>query len=175
MFANRKTLIALLLLAATAAFSTASISTNYGSSNSNGSSGSFVGAYVVANGGMTTFHSDGTLSGIQSNMFSFEAARDYRRTTPSQGVWHNLGKNKVQATTILYLTEQNGDAYDPFGLLVKVSYVAEFDKPVKGKSPGYTTSNVTAEVFSPGSNPNVDAPIYTTQLQGVQAYRLQSE
>ncbi|MEH6617658.1 MAG: hypothetical protein V7699_07445 [Porticoccus sp.] len=179
MFANRKTIIALLLLAVTAALSTASISTNYGEKSSQAAPALFQGTYYTVNdgtiGGTITFHSDGTVSSIVADMFGFAEGRQFRRSTPSQGVWRKVNNNSIQVTTTVFFTEQNGDHYDPDGLIVKVKFLAVFDDPVKGITPGYKSRNLVAEVFVSSQNPNTDTPVSIIELFGNEGFRLEGE
>jgi hypothetical protein len=172
MSTNNKTIIALVLLAVTAAFSTASVSTNYGTP------GKFQGTYYNSPDGrgvtgVITIHADGTVSSVLGDMFAFSAARDNRRSTPARGVWRKVGTNKIRVTIAFFLTEQFGDAYSEGGVIARVSFLAEFNRPEKGRYPGYTTTDVVAEAFLPTQNPNTDAPISVMHLGDGMAYRME--
>jgi hypothetical protein len=180
MSANRKTVVALVLLAITAAFSTASISTNYGNDPAKVSPVSFVGTYYTSRdeatiGGMTTFHSDGTVSGVTADMFSFADEQGNRRTTPLLGVWRKTGHHKIQVTSTFFMTEEFGDNYNPGGLVVRISYLAVFDKTVKGLARGYEVRNLVAEAFLPTQNPNTDTPVAVIELAGGGGFRIRAE
>ena len=69
MRANRKAVLALVIVAFTSVFSTASISTNYGKKPGEAAPTNFVGTYYtvidgVITGGVVTLHSDGTVSSV---------------------------------------------------------------------------------------------------------------
>ena len=179
MLASRTAVLTLVLLAATAIFSTASISKNYGEKSSQAAPAKFDGTYYTileegVVGGVVTFHSDGTVSSLVADMFSNDPAgqRQGSRSTPSQGLWRKVGNNEIKITTTFFFTEQFGDNYNPGGFVVNVQYLAVFDDPIKGVSPGYTSYNGVAELFLPNQNPNTDTPVLVVPLTDSTAYRM---
>ena len=174
---NRKTVIVLILLAATAAFSTASISTNYGGKPSQASPIKFVGTYYSEGGQVVTYNADGTVTLVVANMFSDDASNQSggRKITPFLGVWRKVGDNKIQVTTLGFATEQLGHNYNANGYIFKTKWVAVFDHPVKGVSPGYSAVNILIEGFLPSQNPVTDEPVFTLPLENTRAIRLPTE
>jgi hypothetical protein len=174
MLANRKTVISLIILAFTAVFSTASISTNYGVKAGKAAPVNFVGTYYtvidgVTTGGVLTLHSDGTVSSLVADMFEFTEGRVGRRSTSSRGVWSKVGNNEVRVTTTFFFsgipTEENPDGvYGEDGLVVKITFRAIFEANKNGVSPGYDSRDLVAEVFLPTQNPNTDTPVSIVEL-----------
>jgi hypothetical protein len=81
----------------------------------------------------------------------------------------------IEVTAIFFLTEQFGDNYDPNGMIVKVKYRARFERKVNGVSPGYTTYNGVAQVFTADQNPLSDTPVAVVELESTTASRLQAD
>ena len=177
MQANHKTVIALILLAATAVFSTASISTNYGGKSSKATPIKFVGTYYGVDDRVYSFHSGGTLTLVGANMFTDDPGQltEGRKSTPFLGIWRKVGANKIEAVSLSFLTEAFGHNYGDAGLIAKTTWVAIFDKPVNGVSPGYTSFDVVVEVFLPDQNPLTDDPLLEFTLPGARADRLTFE
>ena len=174
MYAIQKTVMTLLLLACTAAFATVSVAGNDNASKA--APMNFVGTYYSLGGGLTSFHADGTMSAVASNMFSDDPTSSFqgRKTTSSRGVWRKIGNNTIRVTAIRFLTEAFGHNYDPDGVIVKTSWEAVFDKPVQGKSPGYKAGTILAEIFLPDQNPLTDVPVLTLEFPGSEgAFRLE--
>lgn len=174
MLLNRKTFTALMLLAITTAFSTISIADG---NSSRAAPSKFVGTFYGGKGKTITHHADGTMSLVDANMFSDDPvlATGGRRSTPFQGVWRKVGKNSIQVTSLSFVTEIAGHRYLPDGFIVKVSWLATFDDPVKGISPGYTSTNVVSEIFYPTQNPITDDPILIVDQPDGRGYRLIAE
>jgi hypothetical protein len=166
MYTMQKTLM---LLVFAAAFATAPMATADNSSQAAPSK--FVGTFYVESGGVTTIHSDGTVSVVLADMFN---AAD-RRATPSQGVWRKVGHNKIQVTTIAFITEAFGDNYRPNGFTVKSTWLSTFDDPVQGVSPGYNTVFIAVELFLPDQNPITDDPVAVVARPDTRGYRLTVE
>ena len=174
MLSKHKTVLALVILAFTAVFSTASISTNYGKNPGKAAPVNFVGTYYtvidgVTTGGVATLHSDGTVSSVLADMFEFTEGRAGRRSTSSRGVWRKLSNNEVRITTTFFFsgvpTDDDPDGiYGQDGLIVKVTYLAIFEANKKGVSPGYDSRDLVAEVFLPTQNPNTDTPVSIVEL-----------
>ena len=186
MLIDRKTVIALVILAFTAVFSTASISTNYGKKPGKPAPTNFVGTYYtvidgVITGGAITLHSDGTVTSVVADMFEFTEGRADRRSTPSHGVWRKLGNNEIRVTTTFFFsgipTDDDPDGvYGEDGLVVKVTYRAIFEGNKNGVSPGYDTRDLVAEVFLPTQNPNTDTPVSIVELgDSGSGYRMLAE
>lgn len=177
MSANRKTIIVLVLLALTAAFSTASNTTYYGKQSSRAAPINFVGTFYGENSRTITYHSDGTMSLVLADMFSDDPTliSAGRRQTPFLGVWRKVDVNKIRVTSLSFVTEAFGHRYGPDGLILKTKWLAIFDDPVKGISPSYTAVNVVVEVFSPDQNPTSDEPVIVVPLPNSRAYRLKAE
>lgn len=136
----------------------------------------YVGTYF-SNEGSVTFHSDGTMSNVTAEMFSDDPNNQTagRKETPRRGVWRKVGRNKFQVTMISYVTEIVGHNYRPDGFILKVKWLAVFDRPVKGVSPGYTAVNIVAEGFLPDQNPLTDEPRFVLPQPDRGAYRLIAE
>ena len=130
MSTQQNAVLALELMVCACVFATTAIAGEGSSSKATPSK--YVGTYYTDAGAMLTIHSDGTLAHIVANMFS----RDERRVTPALGVWRQIGKNEIKVTWVRFHTEQFGDNYSPNGLIQKLSYRMEFDKPVQGRSEG---------------------------------------
>jgi len=171
---NRKTVLVLVILAFTAVFSTASISTNYGKKPGKAAPANFVGTYYtvidgVTTGGVLTLHSDGSVSSVVADMFEFTEGRAERRSTSSRGVWRKLGNNEVRVTTTFFFSgiptdDEPDGVYAEDGLIVKVSFRAIFEANKNGVSPGYEGRDLVAEVFLPSQNPNTDTPVSIVEL-----------
>lgn len=177
MQANRKALITLILLAAAAAFSTASISTNYGGKPSQASPAKFVGTFYDENGRIVTYNADGTVSLVVADMFTddINTSTGGRKLTPALGVWRKVDSNKIQVTTLAFATEQFGHNYNPNGFIFKTNWLAIFDDPVKGQSVGYTAVNIVVEGFLPDQNPMSDEPVFTIMIADSKSVRLHAE
>jgi hypothetical protein len=177
--ADRKTIIALVTLVIIAAFSTASISTVYYKDKpAPASTSKYVGTYYTANGGAITLHSDGTASSVLAEMFGFTEQKDFRRATPSRGIWRQVGKNKIQVILLFFFTQQYGDNYYPDGYVAKIKYYAEFNNKNNKKKklgPTYISSEVLAEIFTAGQNPITDEPLTEITLDKVDGYRLTAD
>ena len=174
MRANRKAVLALVIVAFTSVFSTASISTNYGKKPGEAAPTNFVGTYYtvidgVITGGVVTLHSDGTVSSVVADMFELTEGRAGRRSTSSRGVWRKLGNNEVRVTTTFFFSglptdDEPDGVYGQDGLIVKVTYRAIFEANKKGVSPGYDSRDLVAEIFVPTQNPNTDTPVSIVEL-----------
>ena len=178
MQANSKTVIALILLAATAVFSTASISTNYGGKPSQATPIKFVGTFYAEGGRVVSYHSDGTLTLVNADMFSDDPTlvTGGRKTTPFLGIWRKVGARKIQAMSLDFATEAFGHNYGDAGFILKTTWTAIFDKPVNGVSPGYTTvGDTVVEVFLPDQNPTSDVPVSVITVPAGRGDRLTFE
>ena len=124
-----------------------------------------------------TYHSDGTMTLVSADMFSDdpELVTAGRRSTPFLGVWRKVGENKIQVTSLSFVTEAFGHNYHPDGFILKTVWVAVFDEPVNGVSPGYMAVNTVAEVFLPDQNPTSDDPISVLPVAETRAHRLVAE
>ena len=160
MYTMQKTLITLMLLVFTAAFAAAPMADNGNSSRATPMK--FVGTFYGEGSRVITYHSDGTVSLVNADMFSDDPNLETggRRSTPFLGVWQKVDDDTIKATTLSFLTEIAGHNYDPDGVIVKTSWLARYDDPVNGVSPGYTTvGDGLVEVFLPDQNPTSDEPI----------------
>jgi hypothetical protein len=176
MYAIQKTLMTLLLLTFTAAFATGSMAG--GGNASKAAPMKFVGNYYSLGGSLTSFHPDGTMSGVASLMFSDDPANSFqgRKATPSRGAWRVVGPNAIRVTGIRFLTEAFGHNYLPDGVIVKSTWEAVFDKPVQGRSPGYHVDTITSEIYLPDQNPLTDEPVLVLEFPGSDgAYRIEVE
>jgi hypothetical protein len=182
MLLNRNTLIALMLLAVTTAFSTAIMAADATPTK-------FVGTYAFSNNdpgnitASTTLHKDGTTSTIEPNMFSDDLNNSYngRRNTPRQGVWRKVGIKKVRVTQLSFLS--GGESHDYFtggendGVILKLSFLLVFDKPVNGVLMTYKVRELLYEIFLQNQNPTTDDPVRVIELPEVlgKAYRLSAK
>jgi hypothetical protein len=177
MYSIQKALITLMLLVFTAAFAAGSMADYH--NNSKAAPMKFVGAYYSLAGDLTTFHSDGTMSAVTSVMFSDDPINNSfqgRKVTPSRGAWRVVGPNTIRVTGIRFLTEAFGHNYQPDGVIVKSTWEAVFDKPVRGKSPAYHVDTITSEIFLPGQNPITDEPVLVLEFPGSEgAIRIKAE
>jgi hypothetical protein len=176
MYAIQKTLITLMLLVFTAAFATAPMAGNGHSSRATPMK--FVGTFYAEDGRVITYHSGGTVSLVNANMFSDDPNLETagRRSTPALGVWKKVGKNTIQATTLSFATEIAGYNYDPDGFIIKSTWLAIYDDKVNGVSPGYNVvGDILVEIFSPSQNPTSDEPIVVITLLSGRADRLNLE
>ena len=157
MYVNQKTAMTLLLLACAAAFAPVSMAGNA----SKAAPMKFVGTYYGSSGTVTSFHSDGTMSIVVADMFSDDPASKYegRKATPGRGAWRVTGANTIRQTNIIFVTEAFGHNFQPGGAILKTTWDAVFDEPVRGRSPGYTLDKTTVEIFLPGQNPITDVPV----------------
>jgi hypothetical protein len=175
MLSNGKTLIAIVLLAFTANLALAP--TAMGDNSSRAAPAKFVGTFYGENDRIITYHSDGTVSLVDSQMFSDDVTNTAggRKTTPFLGVWKKVGDNMIQVTTLSFATEPTGHNYLPGGLTFKTKWRAIFDEAVNGVSPGYLAVDIVAEVFLPGQNPISDEPFAVVPVQDARSYRLTVE
>ena len=173
MYTMQKTLITLMLLVFTAAFATAPMAGNGNSSRATPMK--FVGTFYAPAGRTISYHSDGTLSVVNATMFNGDAELADRRATPLLGVWRKVDDNKIQATALSFTTEAFGNNYRPDGFILKSTWLATYDEPVQGVSPGYNTGDIVTEVFFPDQNPITDDPILVNVLPGGRADRLNVE
>ena len=174
MYAIQKTVMTLLLLACTATFATVSVAGDDNASKA--APMKFVGVYYSSGGGLTTFHADGTMTNVTPVMFSDDPANSLqgRKATPSQGAWRVVGPNTIRVTGIRFLTEAFGHNYQPDGVIVKSTWEAVFDKPVRGRSPAYHGDIITSEIFLPEQNPLTDDPVLVLEFAGSEgAFRLE--
>ena len=178
MYAIQKAAMAFVMLVFTATI--APTSTAGDGNNSKPAPMKFVGTYygLSGAGALVTLHSDGTMSAVSSDMFSDDLSNSFqgRKATPSRGVWQVIGENTVRVTAIRFLTEASGHNFVPDGVIMKNSWEAVFDKPVHGRSPGYTSGDVSSKFYLPGANPFSDEPVFelVTPFDGV-AVRLVGE
>lgn len=63
------------------------------------------------------------------------------------GVWRKVDSNKIQVTTLSFATEQLGHNFNANAFIFKTKWLAIFDDPVRGVSPGYTAVNILIEGF----------------------------
>ena len=176
MYAIQKTLITIMLLVFTAAFATAQMADNGNSSRATPMK--FVGTFYAENSRIVTYHSDGTVTLVNANMFSDDPNLETagRRSTPFLGVWQKVGENTIQATTLSFATEIAGHNYDPDGFIVKTKWLAIHDDLVNGLSPGYNgVGDALVEIFLPNQNPIFDEPIAVITLPPGRADRLYAE
>ena len=176
MVPNRNSLIALVFLIFAVAFTTAPEA--LGGNSSRATPMKFVGTFVADSGRLIcTYNSDGTVFLVTADMFTedMNAPTGGRKTTPWQGAWRKVGDNKIQVTLLSFATEPFGHNYNANGLIFKTKWLAEFDDPVKGVSPGYTVTNVVLEGYLPNQNPNTDTPVFSDYLPDGSAYRLLAE
>ena len=171
---NQKTIIALMLLAVTAAFSTASISTNYGGKPSKATPIKFAGTFYGDNSRIINYNADGTATLVIADMFTddINTPSAARKTTPMLGVWRKVDANKIQVTMLSFATEQFGHNFNANGYVFKTSWLAIFDDPVHGVSPGYTAVNIVVEGYLPDQNPLTDDPAFVLPLPDGRADRL---
>lgn len=177
MLANRKTITAITLMVVAAFFSIAAAVGDNDVFRSKAKYMKYVGTYYTDNGQMVTLHSDGTQITVQAGMFSEDSSLGgMRRRTPALGVWRKVGENEIQITNIRFYTDSLGSNYQPDGLIFKATFVAVFDKPVRGQSLGFTVGSVLGEFFKPDQNPVTDEPVGVfTLTDGYEAYRLETE
>jgi hypothetical protein len=175
MFANRKTLITLVFLTFTAAFAAAPMAAD--DSSSRATPMKFVGTFYGDNSRIITYNSDGTASLVLADMFTEDLLTPSagRKTTPMLGVWRKVDNNKIQVTTLSFATEQSGHNYNANGFIFKTKWLAIFDEPVKGVSPGYTAVNIVVEGFLPFQNPITDVPAFVVPQPDGRADRLKAE
>jgi hypothetical protein len=176
MYAIQKTLITLMLLVFTAAFATAPMAENGNSSRATPMK--FVGTFYGEDSRIVSYHSDGTLSLVNANMFSDDpnSVTAGRRSTPQLGVWRKVDKNTIKATSLSFIMEIGSHNYDPSGLIVKTTWLAIFDDRVNGVFSGNTAVNITAEIFLPSQNPTSDdEPVAVVTLPDSRGYRLTVE
>jgi hypothetical protein len=175
MFVHRKTLVTLVLLAFTAAFATAPMAAN--DSSSRATPMKFVGTFYGDNSRIITYNSDGTASLVIANMFTEDLTTlsAGRKSTPMMGVWRKVDDNKIQVTTLNFSMEQLGHNYNENGFIFKTKWLAIFDDPVKGVSPGYTAVNIVVEGFLPGQNPTTAEPAFVFPVPDGRADRLEVE
>jgi hypothetical protein len=173
MLLNLRTVTAIVLLAATAAFPIASAADDEG--HSEAASNKFVGTFFgTTQNAMLSFHSDRTVNVEYANMYNF-TGDSQSRSTPGLGVWRKVDSNSIRITYVFFLTEAFGDNYLPNGVILRVTLLALFDDPVNGKSPGYTTSETEVAVFSAGQNPTTDAPFLVVEFPDGSGTRLAAE
>jgi hypothetical protein len=171
MLNNLRTVTAIVLLAASAAFSIASTAND--EFRSEAAPNKFVGTFFgTTQNVMISFLSDGTVVVVDSSMFNFASQS---RSTPALGVWRKVDSNSIRLTYVFFTTEVFGDNYLPNGLVIRVTLLATFDDPVAGKSPGYTTSETQIAVFSAGQNPTTEAPFLVVPLADGSGTRLGAE
>lgn len=175
MFPTRNKVFAFLALAFTAAFAAAPSA--LGDSVSRATPLKFAGTFFGDNSRIITYNADGTVFLVLADMFTEDVTTPSagRKTTPQQGVWRKVGANTIQVTTLSFATEQLGHNYNANGFILKTKWLAIFDDPVKGVSPGYTAVNIVAEGFLPGQNPITDSPAFELQLPDGRAERLPAE
>ncbi len=77
-----------------------------------------------------------------------------------------VGPNTIRVTGIRFLTEALGHNYQPDGVIIKSTWDAVFDKPVKGRGPGYQVDTITSEAFLPDQNPMTDEPVLVLEFPG---------
>ena len=170
-----KTLSTIMLLVVTAAFATAPMAEDGNSSKA--SPQKFVGTFYGENGRTISYHSDGTMSLVDANMFSDDPnlLTAGRRTTPFLGVWKKVGPNTIRVTSLNFATEIAGHDYIPAGFTLKTSWTAVYDAPVEGLSPGYTATEVMVEAFLVGTNPITDGSVAVLALPDSRAERLNAQ
>jgi hypothetical protein len=169
--------LVLVLLALTSAFSTAALADE---KRSSATPSKFVGTYAYRNqegniSDITTLHKDGTSSTVSAIMYSDDLNGPFmgRRVTPRQGVWRVVGKNKVRNTQLAFLTGVQSHDYLPDGVIMKISWLMNFDAPVKGELMGYTVNEIRYEIFLPSQNPTTDEPVQLNEFEtDGRAYRL---
>ena len=164
--------IALVLLLCATALTTISVA-----ADGNAAPNKYVGTYYGADPTtIATFHSDGTYFEVFSTMFNDDPnVNQGTKTTPSQGVWRVVDKNRVRVTSLFFTTEPFGHNYRPGGFIGKLVLEAVFDKPVEGKSPAFTTTNKSLEIFLPDQNPLTDDPIALLPVAEGTWFRLPAE
>jgi hypothetical protein len=169
---NGKTLPKIMLLLFSVAFATAPMASDGNSSKA--SPQKFVGTFYGESSRTITYHSDGTMSLVDANMFSDDPnlLTAGRRTTPFQGVWKKVGHNSIRVTTLNFATEIAGHNYISDGFTLKTSWTAVYDAPVNGSSPGYTATEVTVEGFAVGANPITGESVFVLSLPDTRADRL---
>jgi hypothetical protein len=175
MFSNGKTLIVIVLLSFTATLAIAP--TAMGDNSSRAAPAKFVGTFYGDNDRIITYHSDGTLSLVSANMFSDDPAAETagRKLTPFLGVWKKVGENTIQVSSLSFTTELFGHNFNPNGFIFKTKWLAIYDDAVNGVSPGYTAVNIVVELFLPGQNPIIEAPIQIVPIPDSRAQRLTVE
>ena len=160
---------ALMLLTCAAVMSTSAVADGYGHGKFNATPNKYVGTYYGANPAtLNTLHSDGTYSEVFSDMFTEDpnTTQMGAKTTPSHGSWRRIGPNRVRTTSLFFATEPLGHNYRPGGFIGKITSELVFDKPVKGKSPGYNSMNTIVEIFFPDQDPLSDEPIVVIPIEG---------
>ena len=137
----------------------------------------FVGTFYGDSSRIITYNSDGTASLVLADMFTEDASSPSagRKTTPMMGVWRKAGDNQIQVTMLSFATEQFGHNYNANGCIFKTKWLAIFDEPVKGVSPGYTAVNIVVEGFLPFQNPITDVPAFVVPQPDGRADRLKAE
>jgi len=174
MHTNRTTILALVLLGFTTIFSIVSTADDNNVFRSKAKYMNYVGTYYGEDGSIMTYHSDGTATGTDANMFTEDPSNRLlgRKTTPYLGAWKMVDQNVMLVTVLAFATEQFGHNYSPDGLIYKIKWLAVFDDPAKGPSPSYTIDKLTVEVFLVGQNPITDEPAAVVESPGTRSYRL---
>ena len=181
MFTNRKTFITVVLLAFIASFATARMANadNYFEFNRSfltkfpESSMKFVGTYysTTGGGGVLTFHADGTMEHMTSNMFAHDNGR---RSTTGRGVWLQSGWSEIRVSFIRFTTMPHGETHNPGGLVEKHTYSIVFHELVDGRYMRYSVGTGLGEYFLPGQNPVTDDPVLMQEWESnSEGYRLE--
>lgn len=119
---------------------------------------------------LITLHGDGTITSRTAAMFDTEGGGFMgRRSTPAGGSWKMIEGDKVLVTILLSLTGRErsfkdtfnsaGGVLDDDGLIIRMSYLAEFDQMVRGRYQRFTALNRREEAFIANSNSIPDEPV----------------
>ena len=135
----------------------------------------FVGTYYsTAEGGATmTFHADGTMEQMRSDMFLSD---DNRRRTTGRGVWRQSGDDEIRVSFIRFSTMPHGDTHDPGGLIHKNTYTVFFEELVEERYMRFSVGTGLGEYYLPGQNPVTDEPVGAGEWESnSEGYRMEVE
>ena len=131
--------------------------------------------YSIADGGTAiTFHADGTMEHMRSDMFFNDD--DGRRRTTGRGVWRQSGEREIRVSFIRFSTMPHGDTHDPGGVIQKNTYTVFFDELVEGRYLSYSVATGLGEYYLPGQNPVTDEPVGAQEWESnSKGYRMEME